>query len=165
MPFLCRWPAKVPAGTVDSQSVLGAVDMMPTLCEAAGVPLPEDHQLEGESVMDALTGDTHRREKALIWEFACHPMFGHVINKSPTLAIRRDRYKLLLNPERDRVELYDLTAEQTELANIADDHPDLVTQLSAEVMAWKERCPENVRDLKAGSNYYRWPGEKLWGVL
>lgn len=160
MPFICRWPKGVPADTVDTQSLIGAVDMLPTLCEAAGVPLPEGHKLEGESVLDALTGDSHSREKPLVWEFACHPMFGHVINKSPTLAIRSGRYKFLMNPERDRVELYDLAAAQTELADIADDHPDIVAELSAKLLAWKESCPPNIRDPKAGSAYYRWPGER-----
>ena len=157
MPFICRWPERVSAGTVDDESVIGAVDMMPTLCNAAGVPVPADHELEGEDVLDAFTGSTHIRRKPLFWEFACHPMYGHVINKSPVLAARRDRYKLLMNPERDRVELYDISSAQTELRDVASEHPDVVEALAGELMAWKARCPQNVRDFKAGSDAYRWP--------
>jgi N-acetylgalactosamine-6-sulfatase len=158
MPFICRWPNRTPSGTVDDESVIGAVDMMPTLCDAAGIAVPIEHNLEGENVLGALTGSIHTRAKPLFWEFACHPMYGHVINKSPVLAARRDRYKLLMNPERDRVELYDVSKARTELRDVASEHPEVVEELSTKLMAWKRGCPQNVRDYKAGSDAYRWPG-------
>ena len=159
MPFLVRWEGTVPAGTIDDVSVIGAVDMLPTFCEIAGIEVPEGHRPDGESVADILTGSGRARSKPLVWEFACHPMFGHVINRSPVLAIRRDRWKLLMNPERDRVELYDIPADRSELDNVAADHPDIVAELSKHLMAWKESCPPLVRSSKAGSNAYPWPGE------
>ena len=159
MPFLCVYPPSVPAGTIDDSSVIGAVDMLPTLCDMAGVGIPDTHRLDGENVRAAFEGGTHTREKSLVWEFACHPMYGHVINKSPVLAIRRGDYKLLLNPEKDRVELYNVAIDRSELKDLAEDQPEIVEQLSRELISWYENRPELVRNFKAGSNAYRWPGE------
>jgi arylsulfatase A-like enzyme len=158
MPFLARLPGRIPAGTIDDANVIGAVDMMPTFCDIADIGISETQRLDGEVITDALIGKRRERSKAMVWEFACHPMYGHVINKSPTLAIRRDRYKLLMNPERDRVELYDIPEDRSELGNVAGKYPEVVTELSSTLIAWKESCPKLVRDFRAGSNAYRWPG-------
>ena len=39
VPFIVRWPGKVPAGKVDKASILSAVDLLPTFCELAGSPI------------------------------------------------------------------------------------------------------------------------------
>ena len=160
MPFIVQWKGTVPAGTIDDSSVIGAVDMLPTFCGIAGIEIPLEHLPEGEDVNDALRGEGHKREKPLIWEFAAHPMYGHVINKSPVLAIRKDRWKLLMNPEADRVELYDTPNDRSELTDVGDVHPEVVATLSKQLMSWKETCPPVVRNVQAGNNTYPWPGEQ-----
>ena len=40
VPFLIRWPGLVPAG-VAPDSLFGTIDIMPTLCSLAGIPIPE----------------------------------------------------------------------------------------------------------------------------
>ena len=159
MPFIAQWENGIPSGTIDDSSVIGAVDMMPTLCDIAGVGIPADHRLDGENVKDALTGAVHQRRKPMVWEFACHPIYGHTLNKSPVMAIRKDRWKLLMNPEKDRVELYDIPNDRSELNDLAQDHPDIVAELSDQLMAWKGSCPQLVRFPGTGSNAYPWPGE------
>ena len=47
-PFIVRWPGKVPAGRVDRTTPIAGVDMFPTLLAAAGIPLPEGYQPDGE---------------------------------------------------------------------------------------------------------------------
>ena len=42
MPFIVRWPKGTPAGRIDEDTVLGAVDILPTLCSLAGTSLPHD---------------------------------------------------------------------------------------------------------------------------
>ena len=44
------------------------------------------------------------------------------------LAIRDGDFKLLLNPDNSRVELYDIPKDPTQLINIAEKHPDLVNR-------------------------------------
>jgi len=106
LPFLVRWPGKVPSGRVDDKSVVAAVDFLPTLCKLAGVKLPRDLQPDGEDTSDILQGQSRQRVSPLLWEWRFR-IFGHIWHHSPTLAIREGDWKLLMNPDRSRVELFD----------------------------------------------------------
>jgi arylsulfatase A-like enzyme len=57
VPFLMRWPGKVPAGTVRNQ-VVCTFDIVPTALELAGVKLPEGQCLDAVSLASVLTGKT-----------------------------------------------------------------------------------------------------------
>ena len=61
------------------------------------------------------------------------------------LAIRDGDWKLLMNPDRSRVELYDIPRDPTQLANVADKHPEIVERLSAKLLAWQETLPKGHR--------------------
>jgi N-acetylgalactosamine-6-sulfatase len=76
------------------------------------------------------------------------------------LAIRDGKWKLLMNPDRSRVELYDIPADPSELNNLAGERPDVVKRLSGQLLAWRNSLPEGPVDPAAGSNEYPWPREK-----
>jgi N-acetylgalactosamine-6-sulfatase len=156
VPFIVRWPGVVPAGRVDNTSVLGAVDFLPTVCALAGVPLPSGHRLDGTDIGQALRGTATPRAKPLFWEWRFR-IFGHTLNKSPILAMRQGRWKLLMNPDKSRVELYDIPADPGETDNLADRHPDVVAAMSQPLLAWRAALPEGPMDPDAGSNAYPWP--------
>jgi N-acetylgalactosamine-6-sulfatase len=73
------------------------------------------------------------------------------------LAIREGKWKLLMNPDRSRVELYDIPKDPTELDNLADQHPDIVKQMSQKVLEWRKTLPSGPIEQAAGSNAYLWP--------
>ena len=56
VPFIARWPGKVPTGKVDATSILSAVDLLPTFCDLAGVKLPAYYKPDGLSQVKALLG-------------------------------------------------------------------------------------------------------------
>jgi arylsulfatase A len=68
VPGIVRWPGKVAPGTVSSEPVCG-VDLLPTLCEIAGVQAPKDRALDGASILSALEGGRIRRTKPLYWQY------------------------------------------------------------------------------------------------
>ena len=86
------------------------------------------------------------------------PVYGHVLDKSPILAIRDGRWKLLMNPDRSRVELYDILADPTEMNNLAARQPEVVEKLSGQVLAWQKTLPPGPIDPNAGKAGYPWPG-------
>lgn len=155
-PFIVRWPGRTPAGKVDNTSVISGVDMLPSLCAIAGVTPPPEWKLDGEDMSSALRGNPKRRSKPLMWDFRYY-IFGHVLNRSPMLAIRDGDWKLLMNPDRSRVELYDIPNDPSELDNMAAERPQVVKTLSKSLLDWFESLPEGLIEPKAGKNDYPWP--------
>jgi N-acetylgalactosamine-6-sulfatase len=162
VPFLVRWPAATPAGQVNNETVVSGADLLPTLCALAGVALPDEVQAtqRGQSVAAAFQGDkTLRRTAPLLWEWR-YRVFNHPWNRSPILAIREGPWKLLLNPDRSRVELYDIGADPSEQNNLAAGHSDIVARLSEKALAWQRTLPLSPIEPAAGNNAYPWPKEK-----
>ncbi|MBN1293161.1 MAG: sulfatase-like hydrolase/transferase [Candidatus Latescibacteria bacterium] len=157
-PFIVRCPGNTPAGHVDSKTVIGGVDYLPTICSLAGAELPSDLHPDGENMATALAGNQRNKTKPLMWENR-FPVYGHVIHKSPMLAIRDGDWKLLMNPDNTRIELYDIPNDPTELSNVAEKYPELVLRLSHTLLEWQKTLPEGPLHKDAGSNYYPWPGE------
>jgi hypothetical protein len=77
------------------------------------------------------------------------------------LAVREADWKLYLNPDRSRIELYDMPQDPTQLNNVAENHPEVVARLSAQLLAWQKQLPTGPIDPGAGSRAYPWPGKKI----
>lgn len=57
VPLIASWPEKIASGKV-CRDLVDMTDFLPTICEAAGVPLPEDAKLDGRSFLPQLRGQT-----------------------------------------------------------------------------------------------------------
>ena len=156
MPLIVRWPGHVAAGRVDDDSLVSGVDLLPTACRMAGVSPPEDAPFDGEDISPALTGEPYRRRRPLFWQWR-FPIIGHVIDRSPMLAVREGQWKLLLNPDRSRVELYDVSHDPTELTDRAAQQPEVVERLAAQALTWSQHLPAGPIAPGAGRNAYTWP--------
>jgi arylsulfatase A-like enzyme len=158
VPFIVRWPGRVPAGRVNDVSVVAGVDLLPTLLKFAGVAAPAAHALDGEDASDVLTGRARGRAQPLFWEWR-FPVIGDHLHRSPMLAVREGKWKLLLNPDRSRVELYDIPADPAQMNNLAARHPGVVARLSKQALAWQATLPRGPVAPAAGKNDYPWPKE------
>jgi N-acetylgalactosamine-6-sulfatase len=156
VPFIARWPGRVEAGRVDTESVVTAVDLLPTLVSLAGARIPDGHELDGEDRGQVLLGKPAPRTKPILWEWRFR-VFGHVFNMSPMLAVRDGRWKLLMNPDRSRMELYDIPNDPREMNNIARQQPDVVSRLSKVLLNWQRSLPDGMTDEEAGRADYPMP--------
>ncbi len=156
MPFIVRWLGRTPAGRVDDTSIIAGVDWLPTVCGLAGIKVPRNLKSDGEDMSRVILGKPKRRTKPLMWEWRFR-IFGDMVHKSPMLAIRDGNWKLLMNPNRSRVELYDIVNDTTELNNVTDRHPDIVKKLSRQLLKWQKTLPPGPIEEVAGSNAYPWP--------
>ncbi|MBL8212671.1 MAG: sulfatase-like hydrolase/transferase [Bryobacterales bacterium] len=154
LPFLVQWPGKAPQGKVDNTTILGGVDLVPTLFRLAGVAAPG--QVDGEDLSAALMGTPVERRRPLLWEWR-EPVYGSVLNNAPRLAIREGKWKLLMNPDRSRVELYDIPRDPSEVDNRAEQEPGTVRRLAARLLAWHKTLPQGPVHPEAGRNSYPWP--------
>ena len=156
LPLLARWTGHLRAGRVDHTSVLTAVDFLPTLARLAGVDAPKSWPLDGEDVSDILTGASRPRKQPIHWEWRFRIM-GDITNRSPMLALRDGDWKLLMNPDRSRVELYDIPRDPTEMNNLAAARKDVVERLAPRLLAWQKALPPGTVEPNAGKNDYPWP--------
>lgn len=138
VPFIVRWPGVVPQGKVDKTSVVTAVDLLPTFLDAAGVNLPDGYQPDGESVLAAFKGEDFKRSKPIFWEWRGGDNQAFTW---PSLAIRDGKWKLLLNPKSERLELYDLEKDWAETTDLAAENPETVQKLRQQLKTWKESLP------------------------
>ena len=67
VPLIANWPGRIPAGRVSSD-LIDSTDFFPTLCEPAGVALPESLTVDGRSFFPQLTGQPGQpREWIYCW--------------------------------------------------------------------------------------------------
>jgi arylsulfatase A-like enzyme len=144
MPFMVRWPGRVPAGRVDDVTVFGAVDLLPTLCAISGSALPEATALDGENLSAALFGKEVVRKNPLFWEYGRNnKAFKYPAgrDRSPNLAVRDGSWKLLVNADGSGTELYDLSADRNETSNVAGQHHEIAKRLTTAVLEWRKNLP------------------------
>lgn len=135
VPFIVRWPGHTPAGKIDFHSLLSAVDLLPTFCNITGTKVPDDLMLDGLDMTSALEGQSFERTKPLMWEW--RPASLNPDSKAcPKHAIREGDYVLLKNPNNNRMELYNVIEDYSQLNNIATQRPDLVDKLSKQLDEW-----------------------------
>ena len=82
------WPAKIKPGQT-TDALVDVSDFFPTLAEAAGHPLPDDHLTDGLSFLPALTGDGPAPRR---WSYVYYERNG-ARNKA-TQYTHNHRYKL-----------------------------------------------------------------------
>ncbi|OUS72880.1 hypothetical protein B5G52_06750 [Pseudoalteromonas sp. A601] len=137
VPFLVRWPTTVPAGRVDTESVVTAVDLLPTFADIAGAKLPQNYQPDGQSILALLKGGTLTREKPLYWQW----QYGKKSGKKPMLAVREGPWKLFYFQHENRIELYNIMRDRAETMNVASQYPAIVKKLTGLAIAWNETLP------------------------
>ena len=62
-----------------------------------------------------------------------------------------------MNPDRSRIELFDIPRDPSELNNLADRRPEIVAPLADKLLAWRSSLPQGPVAPGAGSNAYPWP--------
>ncbi len=140
MPFIVKYPKAIKAGRINESSVVCAVDLYPSLCSMAGIATEPNYKGDGQDYSDVLLGKKETiRESDLMWDFGRNSEFKFPDNpydKSPHLAIRRGKWKLLTNGDGSDVQLYDMDKDKFETKNIATSQPELVKELTAKVCLW-----------------------------
>ncbi|MBM4024975.1 MAG: sulfatase [Planctomycetes bacterium] len=135
-PLIVRWPGVVPAGSTSDEPVT-SVDYFPTLCEAAGVPLPADREIDGVSLVGHLqsAGRQPLDRDVLFWHFP-HYRGADVV---PYSIIRAGDWKLIKRYEGKTFELFDLKNDLGERNDLADARPEKTQELDAKLREWLTR--------------------------
>ena len=93
-----------------SQGVVSLADIMPTVCEMTGIPIPS--QVQGHSLVPAFF-NPKRTPRALAYSETYYPRFHY--GWSELRSVQNERYKLILAPV---PELYDVVQDPREEKNL-----------------------------------------------
>ena len=149
VPGILRWPGHTRLGTVCAEPVCG-VDLLPTLCEIAGIAVPADRAIDGASLLPAFDGKPIERKTPLYWQYAC-------AHSKPKVAMRVGDWKILarldgkvpvLRPgvrqtaedvkwfktaELITFELYNLRWDLGETTDLAEREPERLAEMSSQL--------------------------------
>ena len=139
VPFILRWPAQLEAGRLYTRPV-GTLDLYPTFCAAAAVPIPEGTTLDGVNLLPHLRGtrggDPH---DTLFW-------------KTHNGGVAREGdWKLLIEPS-GQIRLFHLAEDLGERYDLSAEKPEIVRRLHQAWKEWSEPLPPAVsaRDRQPG---------------
>jgi arylsulfatase A-like enzyme/predicted Zn-dependent protease len=118
-----------------SPEVTGLVDVLPTVCDMAGLPVPSE--VQGKSLLPAFFG-RRRKENPLVYSETYYPRFHY--GWSDLKAVQDSRYKLILAPV---PELYDVVADPREEKNLVYLEKRVYERLNAEAEAFIGRASRN----------------------
>lgn len=138
IPLIVAAPGFVRSGGTKSMALVESVDLYPTLSELAGLPAPKG--VDGISFMSVLKDPSTKTKEAI----------SHVYPRGERLgrAIRTARYRLVewkkpgAASETATHELYDYDADPLETKNLAQEQPNVVTQLLSILAKQPEAKPQ-----------------------
>ncbi len=149
VPGIVRWPGVVAAGRTSDVPVC-SVDLLPTVCELAGIAPPADRPLDGTSLVPLLRGQELERPTPLYWSY--YRALGE-----PKAALRdgnlmilgtrtgggrltgsnvtADVMKVIKQETLGDFELYDLSADLAEARDLAAERPEVARRLAERLTA------------------------------
>jgi len=125
VPCIVNWPGVVEKGLV-TQQIADVSDILPTVCEAAGIALPQDIPFDGVSLLPLLKGEPGKTRDAIYMWYAR--------NGGPDAQIfaRNAEYKLYSTGE-----FYHIPSDRLEKTNLAGTDLDAGTKAVKAVLQQK----------------------------
>lgn len=156
VPFLARWPGKIPAGTKSDQ-ILSTMDLLPTFANLADANLPK-WEIDGRDATDFLLGKTDTSPREDYFYYSGCLLTG----------VRSGKWKLLLsrpgNPDGtgwwgrlieaiSEVQLFNLELDQAEQSNLANVYPDTVQTLMKRI-EWARKELGDIDRVGEGARFF-----------
>jgi arylsulfatase A-like enzyme len=129
---IARWPGQVPAGRV-SHEPWAFWDFLPTAAELAGAEIPPNCKTDGVSLVDHLKGGKAPERECFYWELH---------EGEPIQAVRFGNWKAVRNGLSAEIELFDLSEDPGEGANIAASHSAEVAKALALMKKSHQTSPD-----------------------
>jgi len=179
MPFLVRWPGKIPKGTVRSE-LASNVDIAATVYDVCGITPPEKTSLNGKSILPLLLGKGEYSRESLFLEVTSERAvvsddnfkymavrFGPKIQEQVDAGVRYTHWGLKMDENVhhtynaevdypcyfDKDQLYDLTNDPDELVNLAGkpEHKERLERMKAMLKEYCDGLPHSFGEFKVRS--------------
>jgi uncharacterized sulfatase len=144
-------------GKTNTTSIVGAIDLAPTLLSILDVKTPDGVAFDGLDMSDVFLGRSTAagRPAPLFWSRPPDRP-GPAKNTWPDFAIRDGKWKLLVHAAKSP-ELYDIAADPGEMINKAEANPQIAAGLAAKLAAWRKavNCEEIYKPNRATDPGFR----------
>jgi len=169
VPFLARWPGRIPKGHTCS-GLAGTIDVLPTVARLCGAPASAN-PVDGVDIWPLLSGRANQVERdvylyfdnlhlqcARLGDYKLHLARYNTQAYNPAPAGGRVNLPLA------RPELYDVARDVDESYDIAAEHPEIVRRIQERVEALIPGFPPEVREAWAATRARR-TGQTATGAL
>lgn len=130
-PLFIRWPGKIPSDRKVTE-IAGAIDLLPTLADLAGISVKTQHPLDGISVKPLILGEQDKMDDRVI--------FAHWNGR---VSARNQKYRFNHNNE-----LYDVDNDPGQLRDISKENAELSIWFRKQVEEWTQEVSRNLSETK-----------------
>jgi len=123
VPLFVRWKDHFQPNQVVTE-LADHIDILPTVLDLCGIPLPGEPQIDGRSLLPLLTGSNTK--------WAERPLFTYYNGKG---AVRINRYRLAVEKD-GQTKLYDMWADPSQLSDISREQPDKTQEMHQLYRDW-----------------------------
>jgi arylsulfatase A-like enzyme len=121
VPFIARWPGKIPAGKVTDE-FLTSLELFPTIASAAGASTSE--KLDGFNLLPVLAGSAKSPREEMFWQ------------RRSDKGARVGQWKWVSMGKLGG--LYDLSSDLSEEHDLSKEKPDVLAKIKARFEAWQK---------------------------
>lgn len=129
VPLFVHWPKGGMGSAEDIDALVAHYDLLPTFAEACELPIPEDSDLDGSSLLRLLENDSSAFDNRVV-------VVEAKVNKRD---VRYDSSAIMKGPWRltnGTKELYHIQRDPSQADNIAKQHPEIVQSLKDAYDSW-----------------------------
>ncbi|MEL6107520.1 MAG: sulfatase [Planctomycetota bacterium] len=161
VPFIARWPGKIPAGTQSDQSST-IMDLLPTLTKLAGGETPKDRVIDGKDIWPLLAakpGATsphealfYLRGRSVQGVRVGHWKYRIATEKPPKEKRSKRQRSSDKNSKKINVEtLYNLSEDLGEQTNLIMEHAEIAAKMKMRIEEFERELRQNTRPAGSAS--------------
>jgi arylsulfatase A-like enzyme len=124
VPFIISWPDRFSPASCDEPVI--SIDILPTICAALNIELPEDRIYDGRNIFPAIESELE------------NPLHERLFfdGNDKSWALREGKWKLLRS-RKGNLELYNLEDDAYEQNNLIEAYPEIAADLNEKYTAWR----------------------------
>ncbi len=122
VPFIIRWPGKLPSGKVTDE-FLTSLELVPTLLTASGAKAPEGVKMDGFDMLPILRGEAKSPRTEMFWQ------------RRGDKAARFQNWKWLESAKGNG--LYDLSTDLGETKDLSAEKPEIARMMRERFATWR----------------------------
>lgn len=128
-PFYVSWPGHIKPGVVSAPVI--NMDILPTLLEITGIPVPTDKPFDGKSLLPLIRGEVQKTHEKLYWTGG---------SETGWWSTRQGDWKML--GFKGDVKLFNLATDPGENNDLAQKNPEKLAELRKDYDAWIATMPD-----------------------